>query len=132
MIWITHMLIVDLNDNFSCKESKKKLRRSLIILGFVWGRFVNYSSLLFSPQMMYVTTHTWNSGTDMAISLLHFTTVFQGKDKSIERGENHYKSGHAESFSYAEGRNRELTENAESAKMRGRVSRKSTSFFVYG
>ena len=29
-----------------------------------------------------------------------------------------------------EGRNRALTENAESAQMRGRVSRKSTSFFV--
>ena len=39
-------------------------------------------------------------GTEMAISLLHFTTFFQGEDKSIERGENHYKSGHVESFSY--------------------------------
>ena len=27
----------------------------------------------------------------------------QGKDKSIERGENHYKFGHVESFSYADG-----------------------------
>ena len=48
---------------------------------------------------IYVTTRTWNSGTDMAISLLHFTTFFQGEDKSIERGENHYESGHVESFS---------------------------------
>ena len=31
-----------------------------------------------------------------------------------------------------EGRNRAMTEKAESAQMRGRVSRKSTSFFVYG
>ena len=31
-----------------------------------------------------------------------------------------------------EGRNRALTENAESAQMRGRVCRKSTSFYVYG
>ena len=30
-----------------------------------------------------------------------------------------------------EGRNRALTEHAESAQMRG-ISRKSTSFFVYG
>ena len=28
---------------------------------------------------------------------------FQGEDKSIERGENHYKSGHVERFSYADG-----------------------------
>ena len=28
---------------------------------------------------------------------------FQGEDKSIERGENHYKSGYVESFSYADG-----------------------------
>ena len=45
----------------------------------------------------------FNSGTDMAISLLHFTAFFQWEDKSIERGENHYKSGHVESFSYADG-----------------------------
>ena len=30
-----------------------------------------------------------HSGTDMAISLLHFTAFFQGEDNSIERGENH-------------------------------------------
>ena len=40
-------------------------------------------------------------GIDMAISLLHFTDFFQVEDKSIERGENYYKSGHVESFSYA-------------------------------
>ena len=39
----------------------------------------------------------------MAISLLHFSAFFQGEDKSIVRGENHYKSGHVESFSYADG-----------------------------
>ena len=44
-----------------------------------------------------------HSGTDMAIFLLHLTTFFQGEDNSIERGENHYKSGHVESFSYADG-----------------------------
>ena len=43
-----------------------------------------------------------HSGTDMAISLLHFTAFFQGEDNSIERGKNHYKSGHVESFSYAD------------------------------
>ena len=35
-----------------------------------------------------------HSGTDMAISLLHFTALLQGEDNSINRGENHYKSGH--------------------------------------
>ena len=44
-----------------------------------------------------------HSGTDMAISLLHFTAFFQGDDNCIERGENHYKSGHVESISYADG-----------------------------
>ena len=53
---------------------------------------------------IYVTTRTWNSGTDMAISLLHFSAFFQGEDKSIERGEKHFKSGHVESFSYADGK----------------------------
>ena len=28
---------------------------------------------------------------------------FRGEDKSIKRGENHYKLGHVESFSYADG-----------------------------
>ena len=28
---------------------------------------------------------------------------FQGEDKIIKRGENHYKLGHVESFSYADG-----------------------------
>ena len=65
---------------------------------------MNYSSsLLSSTRTTYVTTRTWNSGTDMAISLLHFSAFFQGEDKSIERGENHFKSGHVESFSYDEG-----------------------------
>jgi hypothetical protein len=39
----------------------------------------------------------------MAISLLHFTTFSQGEGKSIERGEKHYKLGHVESISYADG-----------------------------
>ena len=42
-----------------------------------------------------VTTRTWNSGTDMVISLVHFTAFFQAEDKtfigpwdkSFERGE---------------------------------------------
>jgi uncharacterized Zn finger protein len=53
--------------------------------------------------MIYVTTHTWNPGTDMAISLFHFTAFYQGENKSIERAKNHYKSGHVEGFSYADG-----------------------------
>ena len=39
----------------------------------------------------------------MAISLLHFTSFFQGEDNSMETGENHYESGHVESFSYNDG-----------------------------
>ena len=39
----------------------------------------------------------------MAISMLHLTDFFQGEDNSLERGENHYKSGHVESFSYVDG-----------------------------
>ena len=60
-------------------------------------------SSLLSTRMIYVTNRTWNSGTDMKISLLHFTALFQGADKSIERRENHYKLGHVENFSYADG-----------------------------
>ena len=39
----------------------------------------------------------------MAISLNQFTAFFQGEDKSMERGENHIKSGYVECFSYADG-----------------------------
>ena len=35
MPWITHMLFVDLNYNFSCKENKKNVHRRLMMLGFV-------------------------------------------------------------------------------------------------
>ena len=34
---ITHMLFVDLYDNFSCKENYNLAGRSLIQLVFVWG-----------------------------------------------------------------------------------------------
>ena len=55
-------------------------------------------------QLLYKYIRPHHSGTDMAISLLHFTSFFQGEDKSIERGENHYKSGHVQSFSYVDGK----------------------------
>ena len=61
---------------------------------------MNYSPLLLSTRMIY---RHHNSGTYMAISLLYFTAFFQGEDNSIERDENNYKSGHVESFSYADG-----------------------------
>ena len=57
-------MFVDLNYNFSCKENKINSRRSLIMLGFVWGRSVNYSPSLLSTRMIYVTTtlvQTWRS-----------------------------------------------------------------------
>ena len=43
-----------------------------------------------APDANYIRHH--HSGTDMGISLLHFTTFFQGEDNRIERGENHYWS----------------------------------------
>ena len=43
-------------------------------------------------------------GTEMAISLLLSPLYFHGEEKSIERGENHYKSGHVQSFIYADGK----------------------------
>ena len=33
------MLLVDLNYNFSCKENKKELRGSLVMLGFCEAAF---------------------------------------------------------------------------------------------
>ena len=47
-------------------------------------------------------TRPWNSAQRWR-SLCPTSPLFQGEDKSIERGENHYKSGHVESFSYADG-----------------------------
>ncbi|KAK3748344.1 hypothetical protein QZH41_011024 [Actinostola sp. cb2023] len=38
-----------------------------------------------------------------AISIFALTTFFSNEPKSISRGENHYKSGHIESFSYSDG-----------------------------
>ena len=64
---------------------------------------MNYSSSLLSTHMIYVTTpalRTRHRDGDLFAPLYHF---FQGEDKSIERGENHYKSGHVDSFSYADG-----------------------------
>ena len=37
-----------------------------------------------------------------AISIFALTTFFSNEPKSISRGENHYKSGHIESFSYSD------------------------------
>ena len=65
---------------------------------------MNYSSSLLSTHMIYVTTPalgTRHRDGDLSAPLHRF---FQGEDKSIERGENHYKSGHVQSFSYAEGK----------------------------
>jgi len=39
----------------------------------------------------------------VAVSLVHLTTFFQGEDKSLKHGENQYRSGHVEGFSYASG-----------------------------
>ena len=61
---------------------------------------MNYSSSLLSTRMIYVTLTLVS--TDVAISLLHFTAFFQREDNGIG-GENHYKSGHVESFSCADG-----------------------------
>lgn len=38
-----------------------------------------------------------------AISISALTNFFSDEPKSISRGENHYKSGHNESFSYSDG-----------------------------
>ena len=43
-------------------------------------------------------------GTNMAaISITALTSFFSGESKSIERGENHYKSDHIEYFQYSNG-----------------------------
>ena len=36
----------------------------------------------------------------MAVTLSGFTAFFQGEEKSVKRGENHYKSGHVEKAIY--------------------------------
>ena len=38
-----------------------------------------------------------------AITITSLTSFFSGEPKSIERGENHYKSDHIESFQYSNG-----------------------------
>ena len=38
-----------------------------------------------------------------AIRISALTSFFSGEPKSINRGENHYKSGHIESFHYSNG-----------------------------
>ena len=39
----------------------------------------------------------------MAFSISSLCASFEGEIKSISRGENHYKSGHVECISYAQG-----------------------------
>ncbi len=56
------------------------------------------SDLHVSSQTVYVIN------TDMAVSLADFTAFCKDKGTSIKRGENHYKSGHVESFSYSKGK----------------------------
>ena len=38
-----------------------------------------------------------------AITISALTSCFSDEPKSINRGENHYKSGHVESFHYSDG-----------------------------
>ena len=85
------MLFLDLNDNFAFEENKKKLAKKFDNVRFCVGQLCEQQ--LFAALYTNDIRHH-HSGTDMAISLLHFTDFFQGEDTSIERGENHYKSGH--------------------------------------
>ena len=44
-----------------------------------------------------------NIRTKMAFSISSLCAFFEGEIKSISRGENHYKSGHVECITYAQG-----------------------------
>ncbi len=55
-------------------------------------------------SVSYVLSWTiYAISTDMAVSLVDFTAFFQDEEKSIKRGENHFKSAHVESCSYLKG-----------------------------
>ncbi len=54
--------------------------------------------------MTYISSRTiYVINTDMAVSLADFTVFFLDEEKSTQRGETHYKSGHVESCSYLKG-----------------------------
>ncbi len=55
------------------------------------------SELYVSSRAIYV------SNADMDVSSADFTAFFQDEGKTINRGENHYKSGHVESCSNSKG-----------------------------
>ena len=64
---------------------------------------MDYNSSLLSTRLLYVTTTSTRIPLNMPVSLVHFTAFFQGEDKLVERGENHFRSGHVEGFRYASG-----------------------------
>ena len=70
----------------------------------------------------------WYRHGNLSAPLHRFTAFFQGEDKSIERGENHYKSGHVESFSYADG---EIVGDSESSHRTG-IERKNSRTYWNG
>ncbi len=90
--WITHLMVGNFKDNFTCKESRI-LSSNSEVKQRLWDRSVNYVS----SQTTYVIS------TDMAVSSADFTVFFQNKGKSIKRGKNHLKSGHIESCSSLKG-----------------------------
>ena len=74
-----------------------------LMYNFLWGQLCELQPFAALDTNDICHHPYWNSETDMAIPLLHFTGFFQGENKSLERGQNHYKLGHVESFSYANG-----------------------------
>lgn len=52
----------------------------------------------------------------MDVSLTGFASLLQDEGRSIKRGENHNKSGHVESGSYAEGENSRWSERQHDGK----------------
>ena len=95
MPWITHLLFMDLIDNFHAKKTKSFREKVCCVQPLC-------ELQLFAALDANDIRHHPNLEL-MSISLLHFTAFFQGEDKSIERGENLYNWGHVESFRYADG-----------------------------
>ena len=59
----------------------------------------------------------------MAVSIFDIMSFFKDEDKSVKRGENHFKSGHVEKCTYSDGQLNGLVR----ASMRNRLYQVSVS-----
>ena len=52
---------------------------------------------------IFSSKQTWRVSNMASLSITSLVSFFSGENKSLERGENHYRSDHINSFTYSSG-----------------------------